>query len=271
MINSLLGNPLFMIGVVLLGIGAFFGLIIAGLVKWMQRKSGGDSFTPTELETLMKPEIRRMMDLWGTGINKILQYRYDEKGVVFRHLDMVQDVDKPDSEFSGETDAEVSINEDELETAYKNGDIDERTHTLLTEYRSEPVHILLVRPQGVFNKFKWFVAENIMSQKNLVSRLIIIPERLLVDDVDRLTVDKSADFRRFAGMDVAVESSAMRFVESIAFKKQYEQALESHQNYTKKMNYYDSAFNQQIEKLIKENGIKNSQWGEKNADLMNED
>lgn len=263
-------DPMILAGVILLGVVAFFGLIVAAIVKVMKRRSGGEIFEHQDIEKLIRPEITLLLDYWGNKIEKKLRYRFGDKGVVFRQLDMTQGIEK-DGDYNGEADAEVSIDDDELEQSYENGEISERVYKLLDNFKSEPVHILVVRPAGLLNKFKWFVAENILSQDNLVSRIIIVPERLIRDDVDYITIKKEADFRRFAGMDVAVESSAFRFIESIGFKNLYSQALQDQQNYHKQVNFYSARFTQELQKLRAASEIDQKKYGKKNANLVNED
>lgn len=270
MLPPVLNNPMILIGVILLGIMSLVVLVVVGIMKRLNGQRDKEIFEHQDIEKLIKPEIRKLIDYWGTSISQTLRYRFDEKGVVFKQLDLTQDVNK-DGDYDGDADSEVSINEEQLEQDYEDGRISKRVYKLLKEYKSEPVHILVTRPQGVLNTIKWIVGEKIMNQDNLVSRIIIVPERLLRDDVDYLTITKNADFRRFAGMDVAVESSAFRFIESIGFKNLYSQSLQDQQNYHKQVNFYSSRFSQELQKLEKISDLESQKYAGKNVDLVNED
>ena len=270
MIPPALNNPMVFVGVVLLGIMSLVVLVVVAVMKRLNGQKDKEIFEHQDIEKLIKPEIRKLLDYWGTSIDQVLRYRFDEKGVVFKQLDLTQDIEKS-GDYDDDADVEVEIDDSKLEEDYEEGRIGERVYNLLKKYKSEPVHILMTRPQGFLNKIKWVVGEKIMNQDELVSRILIVPERLLRDDVGYLTIKKNADFRRFAGMDVAVESSSFRFIESIGFKNLYSQSLQDQQNYHKQVNFYSSRFSQELQKLEKISNLEKEKYAGKNVDLVNED
>lgn len=249
---------------------AFLALVISGLIKRL--KSGGQEiFEHQDIEKLIKPEIRKLLDYWGSGTSIKLRYRYDLKGKVYKQLDYTSKIndDRSDSDKSEKN--PISIDEEQLDEDYKEGRISKRVYKMVKKFDEEPVHILLVGPTGLIGRLSWFLTERVFNFSNTISRLIIIPERLIRDDVDYMTIVNEAEFTRFAGMDVAIEASAFNFIESIGFKNLYSQALQDQQNYHKQVNYYSSRFSQELQKLEKESELEGQKFAGRTVKIVNED
>ena len=252
-------------------LGAFLILVISGLIKRIE-SGEQEIFEHQDIENMIKPEIRKLLDYWGSGTSIKLRYRYDLKGKVYKQLDYTAAIDdSEDGDKKNKKKNAIEIKEEQLEQDYKDDKISERTYKMIKEFEEESVHILLVGPTGIIGKLSWVLAEKIFNFNNVVSRLIIVPERLIRDDVDYMTIVNNAEFTRFAGMDVAVEASAFNFIESIGFKNLYSQALQDQQNYHKQVNFFSSRFSQELQKLEKESDLEGQKFAGRTVKIVNED
>jgi len=253
MILGLSTIEVFIIAGGLVGAG-FVVILLAGLYKKVSSDSEQEKFEPEDIEDIIKPEIQKLIEYWGSQTNIELRYRYDVKGTVHKQLDLTANIEDSDKEK-----IDIKVDSDKLKQDYEDGLISKRTYRMIDKFSQEKIHILLIRPSGLLNKIKWIIGQNILGGKKTVEKTIIIPERLLRDDIDYLTIDKEAEFRRFAGMDVCKESSSFNFVESIAFKALYEQALEDQSNYHKQVLFYMVHHGMELQKLDKEKDIIEAQ------------
>lgn len=246
------------------------GLILGGIWKRLQSPDK-EVFEHEDLRDLVKPEIQKLIKYWGTSVSLKLRYRYDEKGTVVQMLDYRAKINGDEGAADNSSDAEIDIDEDALEKDYKNDRISKRVYKMIKKFSEEDVYILLVRDSGFFEKLEWIFSEKLMSRSDITERLIIVPKRLVRDDVDYLTIKDQAEFSRFAGMDVAVEASTFNFIQSVGFKNLYSQALQDQQNYHKQVNFYSSRFTQELQKLEKKSDLSGGDWSEKKVKLVNED
>lgn len=260
-----LNNVVFFVlagGVVITAVAVMVGLAVIKQLRSSQR----ERFEPENIEEIIKPEIRQLVDYWGSSTSSILRYRWDEKGKVAKQLDNTSDIE---IETDNDEYKDITIDEEQLEKDYEEGKISERVYRMITEFGQEPINILIVRPKGFLGLVKHSINAMFSINKTL-NRIILVPERLLRDDIDYLTIKKNADFRRFAGMDVAVEASVFNFIESIGFKNLYAQSLEDQQNYHKQVNFFASQFSQELQKLEKEANVEGQKYSGRNSEIFNE-
>lgn len=253
MIFGLATIEVFIIAGALIGIG-FLIIIVAGVYKRVKSGRKEEKFEPEDIEDILKPEIQKMIEYWGSSTSIQLRYRYDVKGTVHKQLDLTADIEDEEKDK-----LDISIDQKQLKKDYEDGLISKRTYKMMEKFGQEKIHILLVRPPGFLNKIKWVIGETLLGGNKTVEKTLIIPERLLKDDVDYLTIDKEAEFRRFAGMDVCQEASSFNFVESVAFRALYEQSLEDQSNYHKQVLFFMVHHGMELQKLEKEKDIIEAQ------------
>lgn len=258
---------LIMGAVTLIGLGSL-SLIVAGVYRRLQT-SDKDIFEAEDIQNLVKPEIMKMVSYWGSDASMKLRYRYDSKGTVYKVLDYRAKINDTVSENSDKKKVNVEIDEGALERDYDQGKISERIYKLIKKFDQEKVLIMLVRPSGFMAKVSYSI-EKLLGSSDMTDRMIIVPKRLVQDDVDFLTIKDKAQFTRFAGMDVAVEASAFNFIQSIGFRNLYAQALQDQQNYHKQVNFYSSRFSQELQKLEKKGDLDGGDYDGKKVEIINE-
>jgi len=246
-------------GVVLLGTA---GLVLYGLIQRAQ-KNEKERFEAEDIEEIITPEIDKML-FWASSSSLKLRYNWDTKGKIVKHLDNMSDIEIDKEE------VDINIDEEQLEKDYKEGKISKRAYMTIKEHGQEPVHLVVLRDTGLFGKLSYII-DSIVSSEDIVGRIVVVPDRLIEEGVDYMSIKKQADIRGFAGMDVAVESSVFNFIESIAFKNLYKQALEDQQNYHKQVNFFASQFSQELQKLEKEANVEGQKYAGRNSDIFNED
>lgn len=225
--------------VLLAGLALFMGGVFRRIKK--KEKSEPD-FDPQDIENMVVPQLYDLVEKWGDSSSVKLRYGWDTKGIVESTLDYTAPVEVDGKDLDGDK-IEVNFDKENLDEA----DIDSRTKELLEEYENEPIYVLLVREEGLINSISYAMA-SAMGKKEAFSDLVIVPERLMTDNSDYVTISKNTDFSRFAGMDVATETSVHNFIQFVGFKNLYEQALRDQQNYHEQINLFNSGFSQLLQK-----------------------
>lgn len=254
-----------------IGIGVF-GFIAVVLGRYMNGGEEEKDFEPKRIETMIEPELRELGSFYGRSINAPLRYDYSKIGKAYKQLSRTGNVNRDDENID---EPEDRIDEEELEDAVENGEVSEKVANSLKNFGEEDVTVFFVRSDNkvlgvpmdkiVFKFWKLF------GKENAVSKIVVVPDRLLRSDNEYLTIKKQAEMTRFAGMDVAKEPSSYRFIENIAYRQLYSQALEDQKNYHDKVNFYDSNFSQSIQEIKAEAQAEQSKWKGKGSGMVNEE
>jgi len=246
--------------------GAALGTVaLAGFLIKKITESGSEEkdFEPTTIENMIEPEVRSLATTWGRSVKAPLRYGYSRIGTVYKTLPSESNVNRDDQD-------EDRVDESVLTQAYEDGEISERTCEMLKQEGEEDINVYFVRKKGIIGKVK-LVAFKLLGSEEKASKVVIVPERLTRVDSKYLTIRKDAEMTRFAGMDVAKEPSTYRYIENIAYRQLYSQALEDQKNYHDKVNFYDSNFSQSIQELKAEARAEKSKWEGKGTGMVEED
>lgn len=257
---------LIIFGGVAFGLIGFFVLFLKGIFEDEDEEK---DFEPKRIDTMLEPEVRELGSFYGQNISVPIRYNYSKIGRAYKSVQYTGNIDRED-------DNDSRIDKESLEDAVENDEISERMYELLDTNEQEPVNVLFVRSDtklfGVIpiDKFVFNFWKALGKEKN-VSKVLIIPDRLLRSDNKYLSIDASAEMTRFAGMDVAKEPSSFHFIENIVYRQLYEQAIEDQKNYHDKVNFYDSNFSQSIQELKAEAEAEKSKWESKGTSMVEED
>lgn len=253
-------NNLIILGGVAIGL-ASLGVIF--LAKIMSKDSEEEKdFKPKRIEEMIKPEIRDLGNFYANSMNVKLRFNYNTVGTVYKQMSFTGEIERSSDE--------DRISSEKLETAYEDDVIGESTYNKISEFSDEDINILFVRKSGSVAKV-FFKVFDLLGRTEQVSKIMIVPERLLRRDEKFLSLAKRAEMTRFVGMDVAKEPSTFRFIENVVYRQLYEQSLEDQKNYHEKVNFYDSNFSQSIQELKAEANAEKMKYEGKGSSMVEED
>lgn len=252
-------------------IGFGFGAI---LVLWIFQKfdvfqgTDWEKFQPKSMEDLVKPKIDNTVKSWGSPNNSKIRKDLRTIGICHRMTSMSEIPASDPRPGDGEREEKLSDSEkdrimDEM--------IGQHEKTVVSEYSSEPVRILWIKPKSLILRPMFYLID-VLFDSDVLGKKMIVPESKIRDTPKGvIQISRDVEFTPFAGLEMAKDKSSFAAVSGVSFQALYEQGLEDQQNYHKQVNHFASQFNQTLQKLEKQADIERAKYSNSlDSDLTND-
>lgn len=255
-LSTLLQNPvMFIIGIITI---FAFGVIIA-IIYVAVLSDEEEEFDKDPLEDIVRPEFKKVVEHQGKKNLSTIRRDLKVQGEIYRDVrftendnltDHMQELAKQDD---SNFDASLDLSDPDEETIQelrRTGVYNDEELQAIKEDGLVPHRLMQVRPAGIFGKLVWAITDGLL-QRDWNTRYLLIPEHKIVDNPgdNSISIDRNIQLRPFAGVELPLYFESFSVLHAAVTRRLYEASLEDQVNYSEKINFFDSKFSQQVQKL----------------------
>lgn len=196
-------------------------------------------FKKEDLENMVAADLYERASKLGVPVDGKLRYNLRDVGTIWKRLKVRHGSDSDiSSEFAERLDMWGYERDEVADDMKENGIV--------------PHDVFIVRPSGIIGYALWMVTDRLLGFRQFTDTYIV-PHVFVTGNSDgSITVEEHVEFSRVAGTYVANLDPSLAMIESAVFKNTYEQALENHANYQKKINFFSDDHSMRMQRIEKE-------------------
>lgn len=265
---DILADP-FLMG--LIGIGIIALMVIGAIVYALyKRDEPEEEFEKEDLEDIVKPEFKQIVQDEGNKNGSTIRRDLRKKGEIYKDVrftendNLQEHMKKLAKDNDNDFNPEMNISrpdEEKLKKWEEAGVYSESEIELIEDQGVVPHRLMWTRPHKAFDKLFWFFTDRLAGMDKL-SDYKLIPEHKITDNPgdNSVNVDRNIQLRPFAGIQLPLYTESFSILHAVITRRLYEASLEDQVNYSEKINFFDSKFSQQIQKLEAEADIENNKY-----------